>query len=62
MLINPGTGGHGLDSLEGYKIRNDSPCIDAGIFIEDCGAQDFWGTPLPQDQNTDIGAYEITKH
>jgi hypothetical protein len=61
MLTNPGTGGHGRDSLDGYKIRNDSPCIDAGVSIEDCGAHDFWGTKLPQDQNPDIGAYEITK-
>ena len=61
MLINPGSGEHGLDSLEGYKLKNDSPCINAGTFIEDCGAYDFWGTKLPQGKNTDIGAQAVWK-
>lgn len=56
MLVNPGSGGRGLDSLVGYKLKNGSPCIGAGTFIEDSGSHDFWGTKLPQGKKPDIGA------
>ena len=55
-LVNPGSGGRGLDSLDGYKLKNGSPCIDAGTFVEDCGSRDFWGAKLPRGKKPDIGA------
>ncbi|MHC4745103.1 MAG: choice-of-anchor Q domain-containing protein, partial [Planctomycetota bacterium] len=58
LLVNP-AGGHGFDSLEGYRLRQASPSIDAGIAIKDAGTRDFQGKRLPQGRATDIGAFEI---
>jgi len=56
MLVNPGSGGRGLDSLDDYKLKNGSPCIGTGTFVEDCGPHDFWGAKLPWEKKPDIGA------
>jgi endonuclease/exonuclease/phosphatase family metal-dependent hydrolase len=61
MLANPGSGGQGLDSLDGYKLKAGSPCVGAGTSIEDCGAHDFWSVRLPQGKNADIGAQAVWK-
>ncbi len=57
MLVRPGGGGDGLDSLEGYKLADGSPCIGAGVVIEDCGGRDFWGARIPKGGKRDIGAH-----
>ena len=57
-LVSPGTGGRGLDSLDGYKLRKDSPCIGAGLPVENNGGRDFWGDKVPAGKNPAIGAYE----
>lgn len=57
LFVAPGTGGIGLDSLKGYQLRPDSPCIGRGIAIPHNGDRDFWGHPLP-DGNLDIGAFQ----
>ncbi|MEI7807208.1 MAG: right-handed parallel beta-helix repeat-containing protein [Verrucomicrobiota bacterium] len=63
MLIKPGSGKDGINSLDGYKLRPGSPCIGAGtdfdvdpnIYIN--GGRDFWGNRLPADTKPNIGAY-----
>lgn len=57
MFVAPGTGEYGRDTVEGYKLQEGSPAIDAGINIEDNGGQDYFGTLLT-DGKTDIGAAE----
>jgi hypothetical protein len=57
-LVNPGNGVEGFDSLEGYKLKPNSPCIGAGMFIENNGGRDFWGNTLPTRGNTDIGVHQ----
>lgn len=57
LFVAPGTGGIGLDTLKGYQLRPDSPCIGRGIAIPHNGGRDFWGNPLP-DGNLDIGAFQ----
>ncbi|MBN2128160.1 MAG: DNRLRE domain-containing protein [Sedimentisphaerales bacterium] len=57
-LAHPGTGGAGLDTVFGYKLLPDSPCIDAGLAIPDNGARDYWGNPVPCNAAPDIGAHE----
>jgi len=47
MFVNPGSGGIGIDMLDGYKLKAGSPCIDSGIGVENNGARDFWGNPAP---------------
>ena len=44
-----------MDALRGYRLRPGSPCINAGIDIEDNGGQDLLKTKLVP-ASTDIGA------
>jgi len=57
-LTDPGSGGVGRDSADGYKLEPDSPCIDSGVTIPDCGGRDYWGNPVPSGRGTDRGAHE----
>jgi Right handed beta helix region len=61
MLINPGSGSSGMDTLDGYKLKESSPCLDAGVSIKENGGQDFWGDKVAVDLNPDIGAQEAKK-
>jgi hypothetical protein len=53
----PGTGGFGINSVDGYKLRPDSPCIDSGKPIDNNGGKDYFGNPLYQGK-PDRGAHE----
>jgi hypothetical protein len=57
LFTAPGTGGVGLSSLGGYKLKPGSPCINTGIFIPWNSKRDFYGNPV-NDGSVDIGAYE----
>jgi len=57
MFAAPGTGGEGLSSLSGYKLKPGSPCINTGIFIPLNSRRDFYGNPVI-DGSVDIGAFE----
>lgn len=59
MLVNPGSGGDGINSVDGYKLKTGSPCIDAGKSIEDSGVLDYWGNKL-KDSTPDIGAHAFS--
>jgi hypothetical protein len=48
---------HDPDRLAGYRINSNSPCIDAGIVINDNGGKDFWGNAVGTE-TINIGAYE----
>jgi len=61
MLVQPGGGGDGLASLDGYKLRPGSPCIGAGLPIANSGGRDFWGNPVPTRAKPDIGAHQRRK-
>ena len=61
MLVDPGSGGAGLGSLVGYKLRAGSPCIGAGMPIPDNGGRDFWGDPVPAAGAPDIGADQTAR-
>jgi len=39
-----------------YKVTLGSPAIDAGVFINNNGGQDYWETSLSENLPTDIGA------
>ena len=39
-----------------YKVILGSPAIDAGVFINNNGGQDYWETSLSENLPTDIGA------
>jgi len=58
MLVGPGSGGEGRDSVNGYKLRDHSPLIGAGVLIPDNGGRDYWGNRVPARQRPSIGAHE----
>lgn len=43
--------------LSGYRLRDTSPCLNAGLNIENNGGLDFWGNQVGTEA-IDIGAYE----
>ena len=47
-----------LAKLAAYQLREGSPCLGAGIPVEDNGGRDFWGNGLPDDEKPSIGAWE----
>lgn len=57
-LLAPGTGGVGINSVDGYQLQEGSPCIDAGKTIPNNGGFDYWGNALT-DSITDVGAHEF---
>ncbi len=59
-LVAPGTGGIGLDTVDGYKLQPDSPCIDSGMTVPGNGGLDYWGNPVPSGGQTDRGAHEYS--
>ncbi len=62
MLTNPGTAAitdpAALAGLAAYKLRPDSPCLGAGIVIQDNGDRDFWGNRVPKSECPALGACE----
>jgi hypothetical protein len=64
LLANPGTGGSGVSepvnsSLDGYKLTENSPCINVGTSISDNGGEDFFGNTL-YNGCPDIGVHEFS--
>ena len=57
MFLQPGSGGQGLRSLKGYRLKANSPLINKGIYIPFHGGKDFWANPVTDGQ-PDLGAYE----
>lgn len=56
-FVNPGSGGTGMGTVDGYKLQSDSPLIGAGVPIADNGGRDYFGNPL-YNGDPDIGAFE----
>jgi hypothetical protein len=46
-----------MDALRGYRVRAGSPCIDAGVTVEDSGGEDLLGTHIVRGR-ADLGAFE----
>ena len=61
-FVNPGSGKFGIDSLDGYKLQPDSPCIDSGKAIANNGGMDYWRNRIPAlGDIIDRGAHEFHK-
>ncbi len=54
-LVAAGTGEIGMDTLDGYKLFEDSPCLGSGMNIENNGGLDYYGNKV--GDITNIGAY-----
>ena len=68
-LLDPGSGGFGMDSVDGYQLGGSSPCINAGRDTGIAynhpdhinGGIDYWGNSLPEEPlQLDIGAHETS--
>mgnify|MGYP000856350588 CR=1 FL=1 len=57
MLAAPGSGGLGIDSVDGYKLKVGSPAIGTGVVIPNNGGKDYWGNPVSETERPNIGAY-----
>jgi len=62
LFVNPGQEPtdidmHNPESLAGYMLKNNSPCINAGLVINNNGGKDFWGNNVGTE-TVDIGAHE----
>jgi hypothetical protein len=60
LLAAAGSGQIGLGSLNGYRLKADSPCIGAAAPVPSNGGKDFWGKPVSPDGPFCIGAQEIS--
>lgn len=61
-LVNPGSAGLGINTVDGYKISAGSAAIDAGIKMLNNGGFDFWGNSVhPDDCTPDIGAHQFSE-
>jgi hypothetical protein len=60
LLQAAGTGGHGFQTLDGYRLKDGSTAIGAGITVPDNGGRDFWGNILP-DRPPSVGAHEPSR-
>ncbi len=58
MFVRPGSGGIGFDTVDGYKLREGSPAIDAGVVLAFDPSTDFWGNLVPFGSTTDLGVHE----
>jgi hypothetical protein len=60
LLIEPGgaalTNPTKLATLKAYRLKTGSPCVGAGIPIENNGGRDFWGNKVPEKECPAVGA------
>lgn len=61
LFENVGSGGIGLASIGGYKLKNNSPAKSSGVLISRNGGQDFWGTIVSSRNNPTRGAHELVE-
>lgn len=57
LLLSPGTGGYGLDTLDGYMLRAGSPALDSGVNQAVNGNADYWGNYVTDSGTPHRGAY-----
>jgi hypothetical protein len=61
-VVRPGlatlTNPKALGTLTEYRLMPNSPCIGAGLPIDDNGGRDFWGAPVPANAKPSIGVCE----
>lgn len=56
QLMNPGSGAMGLKSLDGYKLKRNSPAHKAGAPVDHNGGKDFFGNQVDVYSKPNIGA------
>jgi hypothetical protein len=59
LLDSPGTGRLGISSLDGYRLKKDSPALGSGLTTTNNGGRDFFGNSVPARPAR--GASELTR-
>lgn len=64
LMTNPGSGGMGLGTVTGYKLKGSSPAIGTGTVVPDNGGKDYFGNEVSSAEKPNIGFYNkmITKN
>ncbi len=57
LLLDPGSGGMGLGTVTGYKLKAGSPAIGTGIVVPDNGGRDYFGNKVSLVEKPNIGFY-----
>ena len=57
LFIKPGSGGIGIGSVDGYKLKSESPCLSKGKIILHNGSIDYWRNNVSEIKPPNIGAY-----
>ncbi|MBX9853112.1 MAG: DNRLRE domain-containing protein, partial [Cytophagaceae bacterium] len=57
LLVAPGTGGTGMNTVDGYKLKAGSPALNSGRVIANNGNKDYFGNAVSATTNPHIGAY-----
>jgi hypothetical protein len=60
MFVNPGSGGVGRASVNGYKLQTGSPALASGVSISNNGGRDYFGNPVASGGVTDRGVYQVS--
>lgn len=61
QFVNPGSGGNGRTTLDGYKLGENSPALGMGIYLPNHGGQDFYGNTISELAKPSIGAFFVYK-
>jgi len=59
FLFGPGTGGDGMQTVNGYKLPTNSAASAAGIVIDNNGGKDFFGNVVPSSAKPTVGAFQL---
>lgn len=57
LLVFPGSGGDGLDSVDGYKLLAGSTALGGGLVLNANGGSDYWGNAVSSSVAPNVGAY-----
>ncbi len=55
LLLDPGSGGMGLETVGGYKLKSGSPAINEGVVVPDNGGRDYFGNEVSATEKPNIG-------
>ncbi len=60
MICRPDSAGYGADTISGYRLLVNSPCINSGVTVPGAPARDIEGNPVPMYLIPDRGAFEYS--
>jgi hypothetical protein len=57
LLINPGSGSNGINTVDGYKLKIGSAALGSGVTVTNNGGNDYFGDPVSPTASPNRGAY-----